>query len=92
MDTTEKLFIFLQIISDKNRMNILAYLKNGKKCVCEIWKNINLSQNLTSYHLKILYDYGLIRSQKKGLKVFYELNKNILQKNLTQLNNYLNIE
>lgn len=92
MDTTEKLFIFLQIISDRNRMKILAYLKNGKKCVCEIWENINLSQNLTSYHLKILYDYGLIRSQKKGLKVFYELNKNILQKNLTQLNNYLNIE
>ena len=49
------------------------YLKRGEKCVCEIWKELNLPQNLVSHHLKVLKDAKFISSRKEGLKVFYSL-------------------
>ena len=82
---------FLKIISEKNRLKILCLLKKNEKCVCEIWKCLKLPQNLVSHHLKILKDFGLISSKKKGVKIFYKINKKILQKYLRLLNKYLNL-
>lgn len=81
---------FLKIISEENRLKILCILRNGEKCVCEIWHYLELPQNLTSHHLKILKDFGLISSKKYGLKVFYSLNKNIIGKYTKLLNKFLN--
>jgi len=89
MKSLSKIKNFLEIISDENRLMILKYLGNGEKCVCEIWESIGLPQNLTSYHLKTLKDFGLISSKKEGLKVIYKLDKNVLEKNLKQLNKFL---
>ena len=82
---------FLKIISEKNRLKILCLLKENKKCVCEIWRCLKLPQNLVSHHLKILKDFGLISSKKKGVKIFYKINRKIAQKYLKLLNKYLNL-
>jgi len=63
---------FLKIISEENRLRIICFLlKNEEQCVCEIWKFLDLSQNLTSHHLKVLKDIGLLESRKVGQKVCY---------------------
>jgi len=80
---------FLEIISDKNRLVILKYLTGGEKCVCEIWKGVRLSQNLTSHHLKVLKDFKLISSRKDGLKVIYKINQEKIQSHINLLNKYL---
>ena len=80
---------FLKIISEENRMRILCILKSGPKCVCEIWPNLDLSQNLTSHHLRVLKELGLVKSKKQGLKVFYELNDKNLKKQLINLDLFL---
>lgn len=71
----ERLIQLLKIISEKNRFFILQLLCEKELCVCEIWKCLKLSQNLTSHHLKILKDVNLIDSRKEGVKVIYFLNK-----------------
>ncbi len=72
---------FLKIIAEENRFKILCILLNhGEKCVCEIWQYLELSQNLTSHHLKTLKDFGLIRSRKKGLNVFYSIDDRAVKK------------
>jgi len=71
---------FLRVISDKCRLHILHLLKKQEMCVCEIWQGLNSQQNLTSHHLKVLKDFGLISSRKEGLKVFYKLNHKLLKK------------
>ena len=73
---------FLKIISEKNRLRILCILQKKERCVCKIWKYLNLPQNLTSYHLKVLKDFGLINSRKEGTKIIYFLN----QKNIKKFN------
>jgi len=69
----KKLSENLYCVSDENRIAILLFLKKGEKCVCEIWKKLNLPQNLVSHHLKVLKDGKFIISHKEGLKVFYSL-------------------
>lgn len=81
---------FLKIIAEENRLKIFCILKSGEKCVCEIWQNLKLPQNLTSHHLKVLKDYKLIKSRKDGLKVFYSINKKEIKKFSKILNSLLN--
>jgi len=80
---------FLKATSEENRLKILCILRNGEKCVCDIWQCLKLSQNLVSHHLKVLKDFGLISFEKKGLKVFYKLNQKVVKKYLKELNKLL---
>ena len=80
---------FLRIINEENRLKILCLLRKDEQCVCEIWECLKLPQNLTSHHLKVLKDFGLISSEKRGLKVFYSLNRNVINKYSKLLNRFL---
>ena len=81
---------FLKIISEENRLKILCLLRENEKCVCDIWQYLDLAQNLTSHHLKVLKDFGLVSSRQEGLKVIYSVNKKVIKKYSKLLNNYLN--
>jgi ArsR family transcriptional regulator len=81
---------FLKIISEKNRLKILCLLREEEKCVCDIWQCLNLAQNLTSHHLKVLKDFELVSSRQEGLKVIYSINKKVVKRFSKLLNNYLN--
>ena len=79
---------FIRAISEPTRFQIISLLKHDR-CVCELWRELNLPQNLVSHHLKILKRAGLISSKKQGVKVIYHLNKNLLKKRLDLLNKFL---
>lgn len=79
----------LKIIAEANRLKILCALKRGERCVCEIWRDLGLPQNLVSHHLKVLKDAGLIDSRKDGLSVYYSINKNAFAKFSSSLNDFL---
>jgi ArsR family transcriptional regulator len=82
---------FLKIISEENRLKILCLLKDGEKCVCDIWQYLGLAQNLVSHHLKVLKNFGLVSSRQEGLKAIYSIDKKIVKKYLESLNNFLNL-
>ena len=79
---------FLRVVSDENRLKILCILRKGEKCVCEIWQYLEIPQNLTSHHLKILREFNLILSRRDGLKVFYSINKKVVKKYNGLLNRF----
>jgi ArsR family transcriptional regulator len=85
----ENLARTLKKISEPNRLKILCLLKDGEKCVCDIWQCLKLPQNLVSHHLKVLRDLNLISSKKVGLKVFYKLNQKVVKKYLKELEKIL---
>jgi DNA-binding transcriptional ArsR family regulator len=60
-------------LSDPIRLEIIAYLRDGEKCVCEIVPHLNLIQPLVSRHLKILKDAGMVRCRKDGTKRMYSI-------------------
>jgi ArsR family transcriptional regulator len=60
-------------LSDPIRLEMLAFLRDGEKCVCEIVPQLNLIQPLVSRHLKILKDAGIVRCRKDGTKRMYSI-------------------
>jgi ArsR family transcriptional regulator len=60
-------------LSDPIRLEILGFLRDGERCVCEIVPHLNLIQPLVSRHLKILKDTGLVRCRKDGTKRMYSV-------------------
>jgi ArsR family transcriptional regulator len=60
-------------LSDPIRLEIIAYLRDGEKCVCEIVPHLKLIQPLISRHLKILKDTGIVRCRKDGTKRMYSI-------------------
>ena len=58
-------------LSDPVRLEILEFIRDGEKCVCEIVPHMNLIQPVVSRHLKILKDSGLVHRRKDGNKRLY---------------------
>jgi len=80
---------FLKIINEPNRLKILCFLRHGERCVCDIWKSLDMPQNLTSHHLKTLKDSDLIKSKQEGRKIIYSSNTEVIEKHASLLNNFL---
>ena len=63
----------LKIVAEESRLKILCILQDGEHCVCEMLKQLKLSQSLVSHHLRDLKEVGVIKSEKRGLYVHYSL-------------------
>ena len=55
------------------RLMILAKLRDGACCVCKIIPYVGGEQSNVSHHLAILRNANIVRSEKHGLEVWYEV-------------------
>ena len=60
-------------LADENRLRILLCVNNGKKSVSGIVEELGLSQPLVSHHLKELRRSLLVKVERGGLFVYYEI-------------------
>ncbi len=66
-------------LSDENRLRILMSLNGGKKSVNSIVEELDLSQPLVSHHLKELKRSLLVKVERQGPFIYYEMvNKKII--------------
>ncbi len=65
--------IVFHALSDPIRLEIVSYLRDGEKCVCEIVPHLALIQPLISRHLKILKNAGIVNCRKDGTKRMYSI-------------------
>ncbi len=56
------------------RIEILQLLRDGERCVCEIYPALDIEQPNVSRHLAVLKREGILSSRKDGLKVIYRVN------------------
>lgn len=71
--TTSDIF---KLMGDRNRLMILALLKENGLCVCEIVGIMKMSQPNVSQHMRKLKAGGLVKETKKGQWVYYTLQDN----------------
>jgi ArsR family transcriptional regulator, zinc-responsive transcriptional repressor len=62
-----------KVLSDVNRLRILLFISNGRKSVSKIVEELALSQPLVSHHLKELKRSLLVKVEREGPFVYYEL-------------------
>ena len=63
----------LKALGQPTRLQILDLLKDGERCVCEIFPAIHQEQANVSKHLSILKQAGILESRKDGLRIIYKI-------------------
>jgi DNA-binding transcriptional ArsR family regulator len=62
-----------KILSDENRLRLLLAMRSEKKSVSQLVEELGLSQPLVSHHLKELRYRHLVKAERNGPFVYYEL-------------------
>ncbi len=69
----------LKALADPIRREILNLLKKGKMSAGEITDHFEVTGASISRHLSVLKDAGLIRDEREGKFIIYELNASVLE-------------
>ena len=69
----------LKALSDPTRREILTMLKSGRLTAGEIVEKFPVSGAAVSRHLSVLKDADLIRDERDGKYIYYELNTSVLE-------------
>lgn len=69
----------LRALADPTRREILDMLKQGRKSAGDIAEGFDISAAAVSRHLAVLKDADLIRDDREGKYIFYELNASVLE-------------
>lgn len=60
-------------LSDPTRLAILARLRDGERCVCDLQDLLDAAQSRLSFHLRVLKDAGVVVDRKEGRWSYYAL-------------------
>lgn len=71
MDRTHIQSEILKAVSQPTRLKIVDLLRDGERCVCEIFPAISEEQSNTSRHLNLMVSAGILSRRKEGVKIFY---------------------
>jgi len=63
----------LKAVAQPTRLKIIDFLRDGERCVCEIFPAIGEEQSNTSRHLNMMLVAGVLSRRKDGLKIYYAI-------------------
>ena len=69
----------LRALADPVRREILNLLKAGRLSAGEITEHFDLTAAAISRHLSVLKEADLIRDERQGKFIYYELNASVLE-------------
>lgn len=69
----------LRALADPIRREILNLLKSGRLSAGEITDHFDVTAASISRHLSVLKEADLIRDQRQGKFIYYELNASVLE-------------
>ena len=69
----------LRALADPIRREILTLLKGGRLSAGEIGQHFPVTAAAISRHLSVLKEADLIRDQREGKFIYYELNTSVLE-------------
>ncbi|MBN1795202.1 MAG: winged helix-turn-helix transcriptional regulator [Sedimentisphaerales bacterium] len=79
MISKKKLLLFkkqaeiMKSIAQANRLAVVAFLKDGEQCVCDIARHVGAERSNISRHLSVMVSAGVLDYRKDGLQVIYRL-------------------
>lgn len=69
----------LRALADPVRREILNHLKAGRLSAGEITEHFDITAAAISRHLSVLKEADLIRDERQGKFIYYELNASVLE-------------
>ncbi|PAV13611.1 hypothetical protein ASJ81_17145 [Methanosarcina spelaei] len=71
----------LKSLGDEKRLKIIKILASNIDeafCVSDIAQQLGISQPATSQHIKVLKNVGILEENRRGFRVFYTINSDVL--------------
>lgn len=90
VNNTEKLARFLKVLGDTNRLGIALSIGKEYRSVTEIINASGLSQTLVSFHLRIMREADVVRTERNGPFIHYSLSDPLLLEVLSELSRMVN--
>jgi len=70
----------MKAVAHPVRIQIVELLEKNEMCVSDIVKGAGGKQAITSQHLNMMRDKGVLSSRRDGAKVYYRIeNKNVIK-------------
>lgn len=70
----------LKAVGHPIRLRIVEILEKGEKCVGDITAALNCKQAITSQHLNLMRDKGILSHRRNGTKMYYRIeNLNVIR-------------
>jgi ArsR family transcriptional regulator len=83
----------LRAVAHPLRMQILDFIdKNSDINVNKIYNTLKLEQSITSQHLRILRDVGLVTTYRDGKYIHYNVNYDKMAHVVTSVNSFLSFD
>jgi ArsR family transcriptional regulator len=60
-------------LSHPSRLFIVDELSRGERCVCELTEMVGADMSTVSKHLSVLKSVGIVKDERRGSQVFYQL-------------------
>ncbi|MFZ2198974.1 MAG: metalloregulator ArsR/SmtB family transcription factor [Thermodesulfovibrionales bacterium] len=89
-DTTERLARLLKVLGDTTRLGIALSIGRESRSVTEIVNASGLSQTLVSFHLRIMREANVVRTERNGPFIYYSLSDPSLLEVLAELSRTVN--
>ena len=61
-----ELVLAAKALADPTRVRVLAALRDGELCVCELSDVLDVTQSTLSTHLQVIRDANLVQTRKEG--------------------------
>lgn len=71
----------LKSLGDEKRLKIIKILASNVNevcCVSDVAQQLGISQPAASQHIKILKNIGILEENRRGFRVFYTINLDVL--------------
>ena len=68
-----ELIAIARALCDPTRIRVIAALRNGELCVCELVDALAISQSSLSSHLQICREVGVVTTRKESRWIYYSL-------------------
>lgn len=69
----QDLTLAAKAFADPTRVRVLAALRPGELCVCELADSLTVTQSTLSTHLRVIRDAGLVSARKQGKWMYYAI-------------------
>lgn len=89
-DAKESLARLLKVLGDTTRLGIALSIGRDSRSVTEIVTDAGLSQTLVSFHLRIMREANVVRTERNGPFIHYSLSNPLLLQILSELSRMVN--
>ena len=77
-EQAERVAVLLKALADPVRLRLVSLIAtspDGEACVCDLNDAFELTQATVSHHLKVLHTAGLLGREKRGVWVYYAIDR-----------------